>query len=31
VNGIKNDYFAIITAYLPDKNKWSEDFKKRKK
>jgi hypothetical protein len=27
----KNDYLAIITAYLPDKNKWSEDFKNRKK
>ena len=26
----KEDYLAIITAYLPDSNEWSIDFKKRK-
>ncbi|MDY0170968.1 MAG: DUF4258 domain-containing protein [Thermoguttaceae bacterium] len=23
----KNDYLAVITAYLPDENEWSDDFK----
>lgn len=27
----KEDYLAIITTYLPDKNEWSEDFKTRAK
>lgn len=27
----KEDYLAIITAYLPDPGEWSSDFKKRKK
>jgi hypothetical protein len=26
----KDDYLAIITAYLPDADEWSPDFKKRK-
>jgi hypothetical protein len=26
----KNDYLAIITAYIPDPNEWETDFKKRK-
>ena len=26
----KTNYLAIITAYLPDPNQWSEDFKRRK-
>jgi hypothetical protein len=25
----KVDYLAIITAYLPNQNQWSSDFKKR--
>ena len=25
----KEDYIAIITAYIPDSNEWSADFKKR--
>ena len=25
----KGDYLAIITAYLPDTNEWSSDFRKR--
>ncbi|MDW8325721.1 MAG: DUF4258 domain-containing protein [Anaerolineales bacterium] len=25
----KEDYLAIITAYLPDPDKWSPDFRKR--
>jgi hypothetical protein len=27
----KNDYLAIITAYLPEGHEWSPDFKTRKK
>jgi len=27
----KDDYLAIITAYLPDPKLWSNDFKKRRK
>jgi hypothetical protein len=26
----KSNYLAIITAYLPDPNQWSEDFKRRR-
>lgn len=26
----KDEYFAIITAYLPDEDEWSADFKVRK-
>jgi hypothetical protein len=26
----KEDYLAIITAYLPDPREWSSDFKERK-
>jgi hypothetical protein len=26
----KEDYLAIITAYIPDSDEWSNDFKKRK-
>lgn len=26
----KVDYLAIITAYIPDKNKWSDNYKQRK-
>ena len=26
----KEDYLAIITAYLPDRREWSDDFKERK-
>jgi len=26
----KDDYLAIITAYIPDKGKWDDNFKKRK-
>jgi hypothetical protein len=26
----KNDYLAIITAYLPDPAQWSEDFRRRR-
>ncbi|MDJ0898477.1 MAG: DUF4258 domain-containing protein [Xenococcus sp. MO_188.B8] len=25
----KEDYLAIITAYLPNENQWSSDFKRR--
>jgi len=25
----KDDFLAVITAYLPDAEEWSEDFKKR--
>ena len=25
----KDDYLAIITAYLPDPNQWSSDFRRR--
>lgn len=25
----KEDYLAVITAYLPDEHEWSEDFKTR--
>jgi len=25
----KEDYLAVITAYLPDQREWSDDFKKR--
>ena len=25
----KNDYLAIITAYIPEKNKWDKEFTKR--
>ena len=27
----KEDYLAVITAYLPDEHEWSEDFKTRVK
>jgi hypothetical protein len=27
----REDYLAIITAYLPDPNEWSGDFRKRVK
>ena len=27
----KEDYLAIITAYLPDSQQWENNFKKRKK
>ena len=27
----KNDYLAIITAYIPDPKLWIENFKKRRK
>lgn len=27
----KEDYLAIITAYLPDPEQWEDNFKKRKK
>lgn len=27
----KDDYLAVITAYLPNKEKWEINFKKRKK
>lgn len=26
----KEDYLAVITAYLPDPRNWAEDFKARK-
>ncbi len=26
----KKEFLAIITAYLPDKREWSEDFRTRK-
>ena len=26
----KDEYLAIITAYLPDPTAWSEDFRRRK-
>ena len=26
----KRDFLAVITAYLPDRAEWSEDFKRRK-
>lgn len=26
----KDDYLAIITAYLPDPNQWSRDFRRRR-
>lgn len=26
----KDDYLAVITAYLPDEDEWSADFKVRK-
>ena len=25
----KDDFLAVITAYLPDAGEWSEDFRKR--
>lgn len=25
----KNDYLAVITAYLPDASEWSPDFRER--
>jgi hypothetical protein len=25
----KDDFLAVITAYLPDAEEWSEDFRKR--
>lgn len=25
----KDEYLAVITAYLPDKREWSEDFRMR--
>jgi hypothetical protein len=27
----KEDYLAIITAYLPDSNEWEQNFKTRKR
>jgi hypothetical protein len=27
----KEDYLAIITAYLPDKRQWEDNFRKRRK
>jgi len=27
----KDTYLAIITAYIPDKNRWNKDYTKRKK
>jgi hypothetical protein len=27
----KDEYLAIITAYLPDENEWSDDFRVRAK
>jgi hypothetical protein len=27
----KEDYLAIITAYLPDEEQWEDNYKKRKK
>jgi hypothetical protein len=27
----KEDYLAVITAYLPDEHEWSEDFRVRVK
>ncbi|MFN0117636.1 MAG: DUF4258 domain-containing protein [Elusimicrobiota bacterium] len=27
----KNEFLAIITAYIPSGNEWKEDFKERKK
>jgi hypothetical protein len=27
----KDDYLAIITAYLPDENEWADGFKARKR
>ncbi len=27
----KDDYLAVITAYLPDRDEWSDDFKRRRK
>ena len=27
----KEDYLAIITAYLPDQDEWSDDFRTRKR
>jgi len=26
----KEDYLAIITAYLPDQSQWEDNFKKRR-
>ena len=26
----KEDYLAIITAYIPDKSEWANDFKTRR-
>jgi hypothetical protein len=26
----KDEYLAVITAYLPDKTQWSSDFKRRR-
>jgi hypothetical protein len=26
----KDEYLAIITAYLPDPTQWSDDFKRRR-
>lgn len=31
VCSLKEDYLAIITAYLPDPNQWEDNFRKRKK
>lgn len=30
VCGPKDEYLAIITAYLPDPTQWSADFKRRR-
>lgn len=27
----KDDYLAVITAYLPDSNEWEDDFRTRRK
>jgi len=27
----KDDYLAIITAYIPDEKEWEDDFKTRRK
>lgn len=27
----KDEYLAVITAYIPDENQWSKDFKERVK
>ncbi len=31
VSSPKEDYLAIITAYLPDSEQWEDSFRKRKK